>query len=126
MVYAFHDAVFHGVRKWSVPNIVQQDGDVQRLFFFVRNRNILEPQHLHGFLHQVHTAQRMVEPRMVRARIDQIRQTHLRNPSQSLEIFVLYQVIDQFVGQSDEAVNRVVENLEFIDLAHADGFGVQI
>jgi hypothetical protein len=35
---------------------------------------------------------------------------------------VLDQIVNQFIRQGDESVNRVVKNLEFIDLAHSAGF----
>jgi len=74
----------------------------------------LVAQRLNRHTHQVHCAQRMMETGMQRPRINQVGHTQLFNITQSLEIWVLNQIKYQFGWDTDKTVNRVVNDLLFI------------
>ena len=76
-------------RQRPVTNVVQQNGNVQCIFFFRGNGNTFETKHVDGFLHDVHTTQGVMKTGMIGTGINQIRQSHLGNASQSLKIRML-------------------------------------
>lgn len=71
----------------------------------------------------MHGSKRMVEPTMNSTGINIVRHSHLRNPTQSLEIRMLHQLPNQIVRYGDETMNGVIEDLIF---AQNYFFGVKI
>lgn len=63
----------------------------------------------------MHRTERVVKARVVGTGINVIGQSELRDSAQPLKIRMLNEVENQVKGNGDEAVNRVVENLMFIE-----------
>jgi len=63
----------------------------------------------------VYRTKRVVKARVVGTGINVIGQPELRDSAQPLKIRMLNEVENQVKGNGDEAVNRVVENLMFIE-----------
>ena len=75
----------------------------------------LVAQNVNRHTHEMKRAQRVMESRVVGARIHIISQAELGDPAQALEVRMLNQIEYQLVRNRDESVNRVVENLVFIE-----------
>ena len=56
----------------------------------------------------------MVESRVVCSRINQLRQTHLFNSPEPLKGVVIYNIEYQIVGNGNEPVHRIIDNLLFV------------
>lgn len=54
----------------------------------------------------------MVKTRMVCPGINDIRKSHLRNATQSLEIFMLHQIENQLVGYGNKTIDGIVNDFE--------------
>ena len=65
-----HNTMFHSMRERAMAYIVQQDSDIQGLFFLRGNLYLLVAEGLYGLLHKKHTAQGMMKARMPCSRID--------------------------------------------------------
>lgn len=52
----------------------------------------------------------MVKTGVMGTGIDNIRKAHLRNTPQSLEIFMLHQIKNQFAGDGNKTIDGVVYN----------------
>lgn len=63
----------------------------------------------------MHRTERVVKARVMGTGINVIGQTELRDSAQPLKIRMLNEVENQVKRNGDEAVNRVVENLMFIE-----------
>jgi len=59
----------------------------------------------------VHRTEGMLEPRMLRRGIGVMGEAELQDPSQPLEIRVLDHIEDQRIGDRNETVYRVVDDL---------------
>lgn len=65
-------------------------------------------------------AQGVVKARVIGARIHIVGQAQLSDSAQALKIRMLNQVKYQLVGNRDESVNRIVENLVFVEGRQAE------
>ncbi len=90
VAYAFYNAVLHGMAKRAVAYVVQQYGYAEGIFFIITDFDSFRAQHAYGFLHKVHTPQRMVKACVVCPGVHKIGQPHLRYAAQALKIRVLY------------------------------------
>ena len=108
------DAVFQGVREGTVAAVVKQDGDGGGFKFLIRNHIALAAQQMDGASHQVHGAEAVGKACMVGARIHQVGHADLFDAPKPLEIRVFDDVEMQFVGDADEAINRIVEDFLFV------------
>lgn len=91
-----------------MANIVQQYGNHNAVGFIVGNINALKAQGFYSLAGKVHSTQRMVKARMVRARIHKVRHAQLLDAAQALVVAVLYQGKYQIVRYLYKPVNRVV------------------
>ena len=66
---AFDQAVFKGVGKRTVPDVVQQDGYGNGTCLVVSNFVATGPDHFNGLAHQVHGSDGMLKPGVVCARV---------------------------------------------------------
>jgi hypothetical protein len=108
---AFHQAVLQRVAEGAVAHIVQQDRDARAQGFFLRDGVALATQAFDGQAHEVHGAQRMVEARVQRAGIHQMREPELLDVAQALEPRMVDEAQQQRVRHGDETVDGVVEDL---------------
>ena len=94
--------------------VVQQDGQRSRLQLLVSDVVTLATQQLYGTPHEVHGAEAVCEARVVGSRIHQVGHADLLDAPKPLEIGVLDDVEMQLVGDADEAIDGVVEDLLFV------------
>ena len=92
MRYALYQFILKGVREGPVANIVEQDGAKQSFLFRLAYFEALFAQKRYRLLHEVHGAKGMVKTGMVRPRVDQVAEPHLRDAPESLEIRVFDQL----------------------------------
>lgn len=64
----------------------------------------------------MHSTQSMMESSMVGTRVYQFCQAHLLDSSESLKIGVIDDVKYQLTPYGDEPINRVVDNLSFVQV----------
>ena len=75
-----------------MTNIVQKNSDLKGFLFIFRNVNAFKPQYTDLFLHEMNTAERVMKTGVMSPRVDQIRESHLWDTAQSLEIFMLHDI----------------------------------
>ena len=111
MADAFHQAVLQRVAEGAMADVVQEDGDVRAERLFIADRVTFRAQRADGLPHEVHGAQRMVEARVQRSGVDQVRKTELLDVTQTLEPGMVDQPQHHRMGHGDEPVDGVVQDL---------------
>ena len=89
MAYIFHNAVLHSVLVWPMANIMQQDGYIYSLFFFLSNDQTFSSEGFYCHSHQMHRPDSMVKPCMNSPRINKVCHPHLLYISKPLKVGVL-------------------------------------
>ncbi len=101
--------VLQGMRKWTVPDVVEQNGDTSALKFFAADVRPFTLQHPQRLLHQVQRAQSVMKTSVERARINVVRHTQLLDAAQTLHPRVVEQIEQNAFRHVDESVNGVVK-----------------
>jgi len=114
---------FQGVRERAVAHVVEQNGGQRRFALGRRNFHAFVLERAQGQRHEVHGAQRVVEARMQRPRVHEAGEPELLNAPQPLKVPVLNEVEEKLRRDSDEAVDRVVENFLFVHTGRRPGCG---
>ena len=107
--------LLEGVRKRSVPNIVQERrGQNDGAVFFVATIWTDSRDSLQESARDLHDPDGVGEPTVVRPREDQLTQAELFDPAKSLKLFRVDQLQQQAVAwlvlERDDIVNRVTYN----------------
>jgi len=97
-----------------VPDIVEQDGQVGPLGFIIGDINAFGAQNNYSLPHQVHGAQGVLKTCMLRRRISVIGKPELLDPPQPLEPWMFDHIKNEGVGNGDESVYRIIDDLLFI------------
>ena len=94
--------------------IMQQNGQRSRFKFLISNIVALAAQQLYGTPHEVHGAEAMGKAGVVGSWVHQIGHADLLDAPKPLEIWMLDNIKMQFVWDTDEAINRIVEDFLFV------------
>src|SRR5690606_22021376 len=105
---SFCNSMFKCMRKWPVPDIMEQDRDGYCFFLLFCYIAALASKCFDCKAHEMHSAQSMMEACMQCAGVNQMGHTQLFYIAEPLEIGMLYKVEYQFGRNTDKSVNRVV------------------
>jgi hypothetical protein len=112
--------MLQGMRKRSVPNIVQQNSYASAFGFFRGDISSFLAERFNGLLHQMQGPQRMMKTRMQGAWIYIRAEPKLPDTAQSLEIWMVDQIEQNAVRDRHKAIDRVVE--DFFTGSHLPAF----
>src|ERR1700753_699181 len=111
MMNPFDKDVFKGMRKWPVPDIMQENGNLHTQIFFRADLDPFPSQLRYGAAHQVIGPQRMMQPGMHRTGIYQMCKSHLADPAQSLIKRMTRDIQQDRMIQRNKAIYRIIDNL---------------
>lgn len=114
MVHPADQGSFQGMGKGTVSDVMQQDRNIRRFCFLFGDGMTLAADRGDGIAHQVHGPEGMLEAGVVGAWIDKMSHPELPDPSQPLKGRVLYQVKDDLIPDLDEAIDRIIDDLELV------------
>ena len=108
MAHTADDVVFQSVAKGAVSDVVQENGQTNRAFFFLRNIVALATDTRNSLRHEMHGAQYMMEARVVGTWIYEVAQAQLLDAAQALQVRMLEDIENNFVRQRNKTIDWVV------------------
>jgi hypothetical protein len=94
-----------------MTNVVQQNGDLDGLGFPFVDLDALALKGGDSLAHQVQGPQGVVKTSMERTGVNVVRQADLLDASQPLKVRMLHQVKQDTIRNTDETINRIIEDL---------------
>ena len=110
MVHAADEHVFEDVGIRAVSEVVHENGRLGRLHFGVEEEYTFPAQGFESLLHEVAGADGVLFARVLRAGIDQPRKSELADAVQPLKKRMADNVAEQAVRESNEPIDRVVDD----------------
>ena len=111
VVHAPDEAVLERMAEGAMADVVQENGQTGAAVLVLGDHDALFAERIEGLLHQVQSAQGVVEAVVDRTGIDQVAQAELADAAQALHPRVIEDLGEIRVAELDEPVDRVVQQL---------------